>query len=75
MTLRGILRLRLTLYPFRTIGVFCVFEKLNSIHSNVYGLVLIAMGALLVCLNQHDTGNSLIVGGGVLMNINLNKQA
>ena len=51
-----------------------MLEKINSIHSNVYGLMLIVMGSVLVCLNQHDTGNSLIVGGGVLMNVNLNKQ-
>ena len=46
-----------------------VLDRINAIHSNVYGLVLIIIGAVLVCLNQRDSGNSLIVGGGVLMNI------
>ena len=46
-----------------------VLDRINAIHSNVYGLVLIIIGAVLVYLNQRDTGNSLIVGGGVLMNI------
>ena len=50
-----------------------MLDTINAIHSNVYGLILIVLGAVLVCLHQHDTGNSLIVGGGVLMNIGLNK--
>jgi membrane-bound ClpP family serine protease len=50
-----------------------VIDRINAIHSNVYGLILIVIGAVLVCLNQHDTGNSLIVGGGVLMNITFSK--
>ncbi|MGA2992595.1 MAG: hypothetical protein ABSD88_19170 [Candidatus Korobacteraceae bacterium] len=50
-----------------------MLEKINSINSNAYGLMLIVIGSVLVCLNQHDTGSSLIMGGGVLMNINLNK--
>jgi hypothetical protein len=50
-----------------------VLDRINAIHSNVYGLILIIIGAVLVCLNQRDTGNSLIVGGGVLMNITSSK--
>jgi hypothetical protein len=50
-----------------------VLDTINAIHSNVYGLILIVIGSVLVCLNQHDTGNSLIVGGGVLMNITFSK--
>jgi hypothetical protein len=50
-----------------------VLDRINAIHSNVYGLILIVIGSVLVCLNQHDTGNSLIVGGGVLMNITFSK--
>ncbi len=52
-----------------------MLEKINSIHSNIYGLMLIVIGAILVCLHQHDTGSSLIMGGGVLMNISLKPQA
>lgn len=50
-----------------------MLNAINAIHSNVYGLILIVIGAVLVCLHQHDTGNSLIVGGGVLMNISITK--
>ena len=50
-----------------------MLDRLNAIHSNVYGLILILIGSVLVCLHQHDTGNSMIVGGGVLMNITVSK--